>query len=334
MELRGQNFSGKNLKGVNFIGANLEGANFRGANLEGANLEGANLEGANFRGANLSFAHLEGAHLERADFIGADFTGVDLEGIILSDKQRKQIVTFNLSRKKRNNSSASASPSISNFSRNKYGRNITVIHVHPDLLKPNTSFMPLYEKVMAIDLPGNIRFNLVGNNKVMAIDSGALIRIIYERILPVYIKLFFKKSGDFMLLKEDVDMELLIQQTNQLKKLAKTAKIQIELGINPELLDFLFLQNPKDSIATRQNFNSLYANFKNKVNQIKRVDPYFKVSNYLINNKLKNDVEGNLDAVSRAFKEEILFRKTLYEFGFTSFDQYYNMALFIKILFD
>ncbi len=191
--------------------------------------------------------------------------------------------------------------------------------------------MPLYEYIMAIDLPGNF----VGKNKVMdSADLIRFIRMIYERILPVYIKLFFVKLDSDNLLKEGVDMELLFQQTNQLKKLAKAAKIQIELGINPELLDFLFLQNPKDSISTRQNFNKLYSNFKNKVNEIKKVDPNFEVSNYLINNKLKNYVEGNLDAVSRALKEEILFRKTLNEFGFTSFKQYENMTLFIKSLFD
>jgi hypothetical protein len=59
----------------------------------------------------------------------------------------------------------------------------------------------------------------------------------------------------------------------------------------------------------------------------------FNVSNFLMNNTLKphiNAVQGNLDAVNRRLKEEILFRKTVNSLGFKSWEQYHNMALFIK----
>jgi hypothetical protein len=136
-----------------------------------------------------------------------------------------------------------------------------------------------------------------------------------------------------MLLKEDANIDLLSQHTNQIIKLAKAAKAQIQLEINPKLIEFLSLANPPESIATRQNFNELYANFKSQINSLKEGDPNLNVSNYLINNRLKpqiNAVAGNLDRLNRALKEEILFRKTLNDFGFTSFYQYSNMAVFIQ----
>jgi uncharacterized protein YjbI with pentapeptide repeats len=348
--------------------ARLDAADLREAHLERAFLQEANLGGAllietYLTEANLERAHLEEAHLEEANLTRVDLTNADLRGaylrganfteailtnVILSDEQRAQIAASNQARQNQiaasvhpsslallNQSiSASADNPALTFSRNQYGRNITVINVPPELLKPKNnsgnSFMPLYEQVMVIDLDSSFRFQFQGQN---AHDLTGLTRIVFDKLLPVYTKLFFRKSGEFMLLKENVVMVLLNQHTNQIIKLAKAANAQIQLEINPELIEFLSLKNPPESIATRQNFNTLYAKFKSQINRLKEGDPNLNVSNYLINKSLKpqiNAAEGKLETLNRALKEEILFRKTLSDFGFTSIEQYHNMAVFIK----
>ena len=55
----------------------LRGADLRGADLEVADLRGADLRGANLRGANLR---------------GANLRGADLFGIIITEKERNQII--------------------------------------------------------------------------------------------------------------------------------------------------------------------------------------------------------------------------------------------------
>jgi len=236
--------------------------------------------------------------------------------------------------------SAQIRPSVSTFANDSdltiymsYGKK--VIRIGKKLLEPTAnssnkscpSFMPLYKKIMATNLDGAFRFEFKGQN---AIDLTGLTRIVFDRLLPVYTNLFFEKNrGDeFILLNENVDMDLLNQHTSQIIKLAKSAHSQIQLRINPEVLGFLSLPNPPESIATRQNFNELYANFKALINKSGN-----NVSNYLMNNTLQaqiNAVNGNLDKINRALKEEILYRKTISSFGFTSWVQYHNMALFIK----
>ena len=208
-----------------------------------------------------------------------------------------------------------------------------VIRIEKELLEPTANFsnkscpnfMPLYNKIMAIDLNGSFRFEFKGQN---AIDLTGLTRILFDKILYVYCNIFFKEQGEFILLKQDVDIQKLNLNTLQLIKLAKAAHAQIILKINPLAIEFLSLPNALESISVRQNFNELYANFINKINKSQN-----NVSNYLMNKNLQpqiNAVQGNLDAVNRALKAEILYRKTISGFGFTSWEQYHNMALFIK----
>jgi uncharacterized protein YjbI with pentapeptide repeats len=355
VDLRRADLTRANLIETNLQRADLTRTNLTSADLTGADLTGANLTEANLQRADLTRANLTRANLTGADLTGADLTGADLTGailtrailtnVILSDLQREQIEASNLAREQQQladsafpsslallNQSISASadyPALT-FSRNQYGR---IINIPPELLKPKNnsankscpSFMPLYKQVMVIDLDGSFRFQFQGQNSH---DLTGLTRIVFDKLLPVYTNLFFRKSGEFMLLKENVDMDLLNQHTNQIIKLAKAANAQIQLEINPELIEFLSLENPRDNIGNNQNFNNLYASFKAQINLSGN-----NVSNYLLNNSLKpeiNAAKGNLNAVSRALKKEILFRKTLNGFGFTSFDQYHNMAVFIK----
>jgi hypothetical protein len=186
--------------------------------------------------------------------------------------------------------------------------------------------MSLYNKIMAIDLNGSFRFEFEG--QTASNSTSGLTRIVFDKILYVYCKIFFKEQGEFILLKQDVDMQKLYLNTLQLIKLAKAAHSQIILKINPIAIEFLSLQNALESISARENFNKLYANFKADINRSGN-----NVSNYLINNNLKaeiNAAHGNLDDLSKDLKAEILYRKTISGFGFTSWEQYHNMVTFIK----
>jgi hypothetical protein len=181
---------------------------------------------------------------------------------------------------------------------------------------------------MEQELSDNFRFKFEGQNVV---DLAGLTRQVFDKILPVYIKLFFYTMDKVILLKENVNNQILNLNTLQLIKLAKAAHSQIVLQIHPAVLELLLKEDPKESIATRQNFSNLYKNLKAQIAKIKNYGG--NISNFLMNNKLQpeiNAVNGNLNAVNNAIKAEILFRKTLSDFGFLSWIQYHNMALFIK----
>jgi uncharacterized protein YjbI with pentapeptide repeats len=362
--LRGAHLEGAFLKDAHFEGAFLQGAFLERAilakgHLEGAHLEGAILQrailgqadlrrailvGADLRGADLTRAHLEGsilrdAHLEGATFSEVDLRIVDLNGVNLRGADlrgayihREQLTGFiaaqmqarELARQERPSSSEQIIiiprrlNTLSDFS---FG------HSNNSNNKSCPDFRHLYEFIMEQDLTENFRFKFEGEN---AIDLTGLTRQVFDKILPVYVHLFFIKNPgeEFILLKKDVNMDELNQHTIQLIKLAKAAHAQIILRINPEVIEFLSLENPPKSIANNQNFNKLYAIFKAQINSSGN-----NVSNYLLNNSLKpkiNAAKGNLDALNRALKQEILFRKKLNDFGFKSLEQYYNMARFIK----
>jgi len=233
-------------------------------------------------------------------------------------------------------SNSSASVSANNSGLTFYMNNgTTVIEIGKKLLEPKSnssnkscpSFMPLYKKIMDTNLDGPFRFEFQGQN---AIDLTGLTRIVFDRLLPIYTDLFFEKDrGDeFILLNKNVNIDLLNRHTSQIIKLAKAAHSQIQLRINPKVIEFLSLPNPPQSITSKKNFNKLYADFKSLINSSGN-----NVSNFLMNNTLKPAIkasQGNLGAVNRNLKAEILFRKTVNDFGFTSWEQYHNMALFIK----
>jgi len=184
----------------------------------------------------------------------------------------------------------------------------------------------LFNFIMQQDLSKDFIFKFEVRNR-NATDLTELAKIVFDRILPVYVNKFFENSGYFILLKEDLGHPMLWHCTNQLIKLAKAADEQIKLKINPLVVELLSKPDLKESIATRQNFNKLYANFKAQINNSGN-----NVSNYLINNKLKPEINaaGNLNELSKDLKAEILFRKTLSDLGFKSWKQYDIMKLFIN----
>ena len=60
------------------------------------------------------------------------------------------------------------------------------------------------------------------------------------------------------------------------------------------------------------------------------------MSESFMNNLLKFIIKDtkNLDQLAKTFKIELAFRRILNEYGFTSWEQYIDMAEFIKIFSD
>jgi len=179
------------------------------------------------------------------------------------------------------------------------------------------------------ELTDGFRFKFEGVNVV---DLTGLTRQVFDKILPVYVHLFFIKQSteDFILLKADVDMDLLNQHTIQLIKLAKAAHAQIILSINPLAIKLLSEKNPKESIASSQNFNRLYANLKARIAEVNEWG--MNISGYLLKNNANQQNESleNINKLTREVKAEIILRKRLHDLGFTSWVQYSKMGLFIK----
>jgi uncharacterized protein YjbI with pentapeptide repeats len=328
---------------TDFTEAYLEDAVLFGANLTEANLGEAHLERADLRSTELIRAFLQGAHLEGADLRGADLEGADmiktnLRGAQLDKKsltreQMKQIIKEDARKMKQSEGRMmglqlnKSSARLSSLTWTKNGNGI-IINIPRKLLQLNNKsspdFKPLYDQFMGIDLDGIFGFQFIGENASEVTDST---RIVFNKLLTVYIHLFFVNERGFILLKIGVNMQQLYQNTDQIIKLAKAANSQIQLKINPKLIDFLSLSNPPGSIAAKQNFNKVYANFKNQINALKKSKNPSNFSKFLL---INNTLPENLDTVNRELKAEILFRKTLSDFGFTSMGQYKNMELFIK----
>jgi uncharacterized protein YjbI with pentapeptide repeats len=319
-------------------GAHLERADLRNTKLISAFLEGAHLEGADLRGAHLQKAYMTKTNLRGAQLDKKSLNMEQKKQIIMGDARDMKQSEGRMKELQLNKSSARSS----SLTWDKNGNGI-IINIPRKLLQLNNKsspdFKPLYDQFMVIDLDGIFRFQFRSENASEVTD---LTKIVFDKLLTVYIHLFFVNVREFILLKIGVNMQQLYQNTEQIIKLAKATNSQIKLKINRELIEFLSLPNPPESIATRQNFNTLYANFKTKINAFKKSKnpsntPSNTPSNFskflLINNTLRpkiNVLSGNLDTVNRELKAEILFRKTLSDFGFTSMEQYKNMALFIK----
>ena len=215
---------------------------------------------------------------------------------------------------------------------------ITKITIPQNLLNPNNSankscpnFKKLYDEIMKMEFTFDVPFRFIFQGQ-SGIDATGLTRIVFDRVLPIYIHLYFKKinGSEFIILRENVKMEELEKHTIKLINLARAAQVPIELEINPELIEFLSLPNPLESISQRQNFNNLYNTLKKQINSVKGTGN--NVSNFLLNNSLKSLIHNtkNLNSLNKTLKSEILFRKFLSSFGFESWNQYENMARFIK----
>jgi uncharacterized protein YjbI with pentapeptide repeats len=351
--LLGAYLEGAHLEGVHLIGAELTRAHLQGAHLEGADLRGrADLRGADLTRAQLQGAHLQGARLEEANLEGAELEGVDLTEVALSDEQIQQIIISDVEREQiaarvaRQRQEIAARRQQRNRDRgglflfqqaSVVSREIRISReLHHDLdsgsRKDSNScanYKSLYDFIMKQDLNGSFRFVLEG---IRVIDLAGITRQVYDKILPVYVNLYFIEvpAVEFILLKGDVDIDVLNQQTIQLIKLAKAAHAQIILRINPEVIGLLSEENPKERIESSKNFNSLYGNLKSRIEEVKKWEGN-KFGYLLKNNANQQNVSlENINTLTREVKAEIILRKRLYDLGFTSWVQYNKMAIFIK----
>jgi uncharacterized protein YjbI with pentapeptide repeats len=331
------------LQDSNLTEVNLTRANLRGANLQYANLQNSNLTGADLTGADLRVVNLTGAILTEANLEGANLEGTYLTDVILSDIQRQQIETSILAREQERINSASIHPSILDSSENEFYRTINIsrqirLPIKNSANNSCPSYKPLYDFIMVTNLDGNFRFHFEGES---GRDASGLTKIVFDFILPVYRKLYFympkgtPEGTNFILLKPDLKngkISELQKDTSQIIKLARAAKCQIYLPIHPLLVELLSSPNAIKATSDKSNFNKLFGELKLQLNILREADPNLNVSNYLLNNSLKPEINSvaNISNLRKEIKAQILLRKRLSEFLLSSWEQYENMALFIK----
>jgi len=189
------------------------------------------------------------------------------------------------------------------------------------------SYKPLYDQLMLVNLDGAFQFSFEGESGI----GPGLTKMVYSFLLPVYTKLYFVKVPEFIILKKDANIEKLFHDTQQIIKLAKAAKSQVYLQIDPRLLELLLQQNAAESIARSNNFNRLYKNLRTRISQIKETGE--AISNYLLQNSSNESINSvdNINKLTREIQAEIILRNKLVDFGFETWLQYQNMANFIKI---
>ena len=201
------------------------------------------------------------------------------------------------------------------------------------------SFMPLYLKIMAIDLKGEFRFKFQNQP---AFDAGGLKRFILDKLLPVYTNNFFdsiKKNHEFVILKDMPINKTFKHNTDQLILLADKAGAKIFLRIDPRLLDLLLSPDLKKYFSNnkKNNFTKFYE-FINKALHTPNYDELNNNSDFLRikkNSNQKNRVinqykKEQQQKIKNDLLSEIRLRRFLAECGFSSWEQVQNMYLFIQ----
>ena len=329
-----------NLIGAVLIGADLTGAYLTGAFLIDSDLRNTILTNAVLTGADLTDADLTDANLIGADLTGADLTNADLTGANLTGANLNNAIIFRDSLSALQKQQIIGQPNYIERVRRIQRQLQEQIKIPENLINPvkksNNScpnFNELYEFIMRQNLSGMFFFIYEGSNHKV-IDYGGPKRDIFDKILPVYTKKFFKEIEDneyYVILKEDVDMNTLIRETEQLILLAKASETKIFLKIDPILLSllrdnqFTYFNNNK-----RNSFSNLYMKFNQYIE-------YSNNNSQLLKNKnnsklietLKNE-ELNNEEIIKTLKQEIRFRRFAITRGFTNMEQFNKMALFIR----
>jgi hypothetical protein len=362
--LEGAHLEGAHLEGAHLEGAFLQGANLTGAFLQGANLTGAHLEETDFYGVDLSEVIMDEEErrsiqlsIERrmqelrevqdrrnrtyAQRINRAYREEQDRYMRMWEQRLRMARVRELPPSQsllpaRNQSSARAS-SLNNddaLTISNYGNGIIIniprklrIEFTRDINnKSCPDFRPLYDQIMLIDLPENFRFKFKGETGV---DASGLTKLVYDKLFPIYKKLYFVdalEEEQFILLKKDVKIDELTRDTNQIIKLAIAARSQIYLQILPQLVELLLSPNSIKNITERKNFNKLYANLRERISQINSEN----ISNYLLKPKQVIKSADNINKLNKKIQSEMILRKQLLNFHFKSWEQYENMALFIK----
>lgn len=198
-------------------------------------------------------------------------------------------------------------------------------------------FTDLYNKIMEINLSDKFKFNFEGKTES---DYGRLTKYIFEKLLLIYTHRFFesvKSNNDFIILKKFEDMpeptpqqlknkkqkDILYIETKQMIILAKAAGTKIFLRIHPVLLALLQSDNYMDYFNNSKN---LY-DFANSANTA-----------LLVNNNSKNIIqrfkESKNNITKNGLKREIRLRRFAIVCGFTTWEQFEKMQLFIQRFWD
>jgi len=359
-----------NLRGAILSGADLSGAILSGADLSGADLSEADLSEADLTDADLREADLTDAIISRKSlsecrqeqiFLGEpkyieDLSEEELSQEILRQEQRRQELRrqellgqqiINLNSNNHNNSSNE-----NNVQRMLvFNNNIpppnqqiqTRITIPENLLNPVKNsknscpnFNELYEFIMRQNLSGIFFFKYEGPNRNV-IDVGGPKRDVFDKILPAYTKKFFKEIEDnenYVILRESVDMDTLIRETEQLILLARASETKIFLKIDPILLSLLEKSQPYIKYFTnnkRNSFSNLYRKFNQYIVHSNNNNQLLKYENnkrefikIFKNQKLKNE------EFKKKLEQEIRFRIFAITRGFTNMEQFNKMAQFIR----
>lgn len=261
---------------------------------------------------------------------------------------RQELIQFLTQRQQRAIQRPPVQRELSFNSTNEYNHNPiqqqreTPITIPENLLNPvknsNNScpnFNGLYEFIMRQNLSGIFFFIYEGSNR-RVIDYGGPTRDVFDKILPVYTKKFFKEIKDneyYVILREDKDMDTLIRETDQLILLAIASETKIFLKIDPILLSLLvesqqplikYFNNNK-----RKRFSKLYKEFNeyiehsNNNSRLLRNKNNSKLMETLKNQELKNE------KLKKEIEQQIRFRRFAITRGFTNMQQLIHMFNFI-----
>jgi WD40 repeat protein len=334
--------TGADLTDANLIGAFLIGAFLIGADLHHAYLTDADLTGAFLIDSDLTNAELTYADLTDANLTGATLTGANLNNAIifrdsLSALQKQQIIgqPNYIERVRRIQLQRPFGPE----ERIKIPENL----INP-VKKSNNScpnFNGLYEFIMRQNLSGMFFFIYEGPNRKV-IDFGGATRDVFDKILPAYTKKFFKEiedNEDYVILKESVDMDTLIRETEQLILLARASETKIFLKIDPILLSLLVETKVFKTYFTNNKINrftKLYAEFNQYIEEnsnnndrlLKHPNNKRELMKTLKNQTLKNE------KLKIELEQEIRFRIFAIKCGFTNIKQFINMSNFITVFYN
>jgi hypothetical protein len=267
---------------------------------------------------------------------------------------RQNISTQNQHNSKINNKTSirnSAKPLAIKEKDIRYLGRINVITIPSKFSKPEDNLCPnfidLYYSFMKTVLP--IKF-IVEFEGQTGIDATGLSKIVFDKILKVYIDLFFQKivnNNDYLIVKEDIDLRQLIADTKKLILLANVSTAKICLKIDPELLGLCKLKY-KDLMDYFNNTKSNFKKFYNNTNSAIHVNTTYNELNnstsetFLLNKneinkkklieeykKLKENSNSNKNMLNKLLKE-IRVRRFAAKCGFKSWKQLENMCSFLE----
>jgi hypothetical protein len=212
LDLFGRDIREAHLENAHLERAVLSSARLERAYLQGAHLEGAQLIGTHLEGAQLQGAHLEGANLTGAYLVGADFTGVDLTRVIMGEEQRYQIeysishrLMLQLDQQQLLHRPMQHRPMQHQPMQHRPMQQIIPIPrklltpTYLDSRRKNNSvnescpdYTDLFNFIMQQKLSDNFKFEFEGEPLQ---DLAGLSRMVFDKILPVYVNKLFIESG-------------------------------------------------------------------------------------------------------------------------------------------